>query len=64
MNDVIGKDGVEAVYEEYLRGDLGWKMVEVDVFGRIIRDLPDSVKAEPGRGINLTLDLALQQFAL
>lgn len=63
LNDIIGKAGVEAEYEEYVRGDLGWKMVEVDVFGRIIRDLPDSVKAEPGRGINLTLDLALQQKA-
>jgi len=63
LNDMIGKAGLEAKYEEYVRGDLGWKMVEVDVFGRIIRDLPDSVKAEPGRGINLTLDLALQQKA-
>ena len=63
LNDVIGRDGVEAKYEEYLRGDLGWKMVEVDAYGRIVRDLPLSVKAEPGRSINLTLDLALQEKA-
>ncbi len=63
LNDVIGKDGIEAIHEEDLRGDLGWKMVEVDAYGRIIRELPLSVKAEPGRSINLTLDLALQKKA-
>ena len=63
LSDVIGKDGVEAVYEEYLRGDLGWKMVEVDVFGRIVRDLPYAVKAEPGCSVSLTLDLDLQKKA-
>ncbi len=63
LNDVIGKGGVEAVYEEYLRGDLGWKMVEVDVYGRIIRDLPMAVKAEPGHSVKLTLDLDLQRKA-
>ncbi|MFC1715171.1 penicillin-binding protein 2 [Candidatus Poribacteria bacterium] len=63
LNDVIGKDGVEAEYEEYLRGDLGWKMVEVDAYGRIIRGLPLLVKAEPGLSITLTLDLALQKEA-
>ena len=63
LNDVTGKDGVEAVYEEHLRGDLGWKMVEVDVYGRIIRDLPLAVKAEPGRSLRLTLDIGLQRKA-
>ena len=63
LNDVIGKDGVEAIYEESLRGDLGWKMVEVDVYGRIIRDLPMAVKPEPGRSMDLTLDIDLQRKA-
>ncbi len=63
LNDVIGKDGVEAEYEGYLKGDLGWKMVEVDAFGRIVRDLPLSFRAEPGRSLNLTLDLGLQRKA-
>jgi penicillin-binding protein 2 len=64
LNDVIGRDGVEAVYEEYLRGDLGWKMVEVDVHGRIVRDLHSLVvNPEPGTSVELTLDLALQRKA-
>ena len=63
MNDVKGKDGVEATCEEYLHGDLGWKMVEVDVYGRIVRNLPLAVKAEPGSSLILTLDIDLQRKA-
>lgn len=62
-NDMIGRNGIEAVYEEHLRGDLGWKMAEVDVYGRIVRDLPLEVKAEPGQSLNLTLDAVLQKQA-
>jgi penicillin-binding protein 2 len=63
LSDVIGKAGVEAEYEEYLKGNLDWKMVEVNAFGHIVRDLPLPVKAEPGHSLNLTLDLTLQRKA-
>jgi len=63
LSDVMGKAGVEAEYEEDLKGNLDWKMVEVNAFGHIIRDLPLPVKAEPGHSLNLTLDLALQRKA-
>jgi penicillin-binding protein 2 len=63
LSDVIGKAGVEAEYEEDLKGDLDWKMVEVNAFGHIVRDLPLPIKAEPGHNLNLTLDLALQREA-
>ena len=63
LGDVVGKAGVEAGYEDYLKGDLGWKMVEVNAFGHIIRDLPLAVKPEPGRSLRLTLDPALQEKA-
>jgi len=63
LNDMIGKTGTEAIYEDYLKGDLGWKMVEVNVFGQTVRDLPLSVKAEPGESLILTIDLALQKKA-
>lgn len=63
LTDVIGKAGVEAEYEEYLRGDLGWQMVEVNTFGHVVRDLPLPFEAKPGRNLNLTLDLALQKKA-
>lgn len=68
LNDAIGKSGIEAQYEKYLKGDLGWKMVEVDAFGHIVRDLPSEdghfhVSGQPGRNLNLTLDTALQRKA-
>jgi len=63
LGDVVGKAGVEAGYEDYLKGDLGWKMVEVNAFGHIIRDLPLAVKPEPGRSLRLTLDPVLQEKA-
>ena len=63
LNDVIGKTGVEAKYEDLLKGDLGWKMVEVNAYGHIIRELPLSARAEPGQSLKLTLDLALQRKA-
>jgi penicillin-binding protein 2 len=63
LSDVIGKAGVEAQYEEDLKGDMDWKMVEVNAFGHIVRDLPLPVKAEPGHSLNLMLDLKLQRKA-
>ncbi|MBD3181931.1 penicillin-binding protein 2 [Candidatus Poribacteria bacterium] len=63
INDMIGKSGIEAEYEDYLKGDLGWKMAEVNAFGHIVRDLPLSVMAEPGQGLNLTIDAGLQRKA-
>lgn len=63
LNDVIGKTGVEAQYEDLLKGDLGWQMVEVNAYGHIVRDLPLSARADPGQSLNLTLDLGLQRKA-
>ena len=33
---IVGKSGVEAYYEQTLRGDSGWQEYEVDVLGRIV----------------------------
>jgi penicillin-binding protein 2 len=63
LNDVIGKTGIEAQYEDHLKGELGWKMVEVNAYGHVVRDLPVPIKAEPGRSLNLTLDISLQKKA-
>ena len=63
MNDLKGKAGVESVYEEYLRGKPGCKIVEVNAFGHTVRELPMGIKADPGQSINLTLDLELQSKA-
>ncbi len=35
---VVGQSGVEAYYEQALRGDSGWQEYDVDVLGRIVPD--------------------------
>lgn len=60
--DLIGKAGVERVYESTLRGVDGRWSVEVDAVGRPLRVL-GRVPAVPGRAIVLTLDLDLQLAA-
>jgi penicillin-binding protein 2 len=63
MNDVIGRSGLEAEYERFLRGDLGWKMVEVNTFGQVVRELPLPDNTESGQNLYLTLDRNLQKKA-
>jgi len=60
--DVIGQDGVEAVYDEYLRGRDGFRRVVVDSRGHIQREL-DRVEPQSGQDIVLTIDSDLQLAA-
>ncbi len=57
----IGKVGVEAKYEEQLRGDAGAKRVEVNAVGRVMREL-DRREGDAGTDIQLTLDSGLQEY--
>ncbi len=61
----IGRSGVELRAEEWLRGQSGWKRVESNAAGRIIRELPSEDLAPiPGRDLYLTVDAELQKFAI
>jgi len=60
--DRIGSTGVEATYEEYLRGKKGESLVEEDVMGRVIRVVSQQAAPLPGDNVHLTLDLELQRF--
>jgi penicillin-binding protein 2 len=60
--DRIGSAGIEATYEQYLRGSKGEQIVEEDVLGRVIRVVSDLAQPVPGDNVYLTLDLELQQF--
>ncbi len=62
LNDVIGKDGVEYVFEELLRGKNGLKRVEMDTMGRLTGEI-GAIEPEPGNNIYLTIDLKLQEVA-
>jgi len=58
----VGRRGVEAFYEQSLHGDVGHRRVEVDVRGRVIRELELSAP-EKGGDIRLHLDSRLQILA-
>jgi len=60
--DIIGKGGVESMYEEGLRGIVGEQVVEVDSRGRRLRNVNYN-DPQKGTDINLTLDLAAQREA-
>ncbi|RLA84844.1 MAG: penicillin-binding protein 2, partial [Deltaproteobacteria bacterium] len=62
VGDVVGKTGVEAVWEKYLRGSKGGRQVEVDAFGREVRVLGE-VLPIPGWDLYLTIDVELQRKA-
>lgn len=63
MNDLIGKSGVEAYYEEDLRGYVGKHIYEVDRKGNFLCELPGSRPAIAGKKMTLTLSAELQMFA-
>lgn len=60
----IGRTGAEAAREDTLRGAAGSLKVEVNAFGRVIRELPEqSNPATPGQDVHLTIDADVQRFA-
>ncbi len=61
--DKIGYAGVERFYQTLLSGKPGKRVVEVDVGGRIIRDIRPTIPPIPGQNLNLTIDTRLQQAA-
>ncbi|MDJ0625254.1 MAG: penicillin-binding protein 2 [Candidatus Caenarcaniphilales bacterium] len=67
MHDVIGKYGIEKIYDELLRGQDAYKRIRVNRIGQPIErvNLEDvaSAKTRSGKDITLTIDLDLQQAA-
>ncbi len=57
----IGKIGIERWMEDTLRGTAGHRRVEVNVTGRVMRDL-DREEGTPGRDIRLTIDADVQNY--
>lgn len=62
LGDVIGQMGVEAAFEQQLRGEWGGQQVEVDGAGQIVRILGEK-PTKAGQTVQLTLDLELQKAA-
>ena len=61
--DFIGRAGVEASYEETLRGIPGIRQVEVDAKGRLVRILGVTKPPVDGDSITLTIDIEAQKRA-
>ena len=57
----IGKDGVEKIYDLQLRGKGGTSQVEVNAYGRAIREL-ERQEGEAGSDVVLTIDERVQSF--
>ena len=61
QNDIIGKTGVEYVFEEYLKGQDGTKQIDMAVDGTITAEYT-AEEAIAGSNIVLTIDSNLQQI--
>lgn len=60
--DIVGKFGLEKVYDQYLRGVDGGEQVEVDVTGKPVQVLGKK-NPIPGSDLHLTIDLEIQAAA-
>lgn len=58
----IGKSGIERTIDRELRGAVGEKRVEVNAYGRVIREL-SRTEGRPGQDAVLTLDMGIQELA-
>jgi penicillin-binding protein 2 len=57
----IGKRGIEKEFENQIRGTAGSSRVEVNAYGRVIRELSRD-QGIPGKDVYLTIDCQLQRF--
>ncbi len=57
----IGKRGIEKAFDAQVRGEAGASRVEVNAYGRVIRELSRD-SGVPGQDVWLTIDCELQRF--
>jgi len=65
MGDLIGKQGVEASYEDILRGVKGIKFIQKDRFNRDLGPYKNGIYdtlPQPGKDITVTIDAKLQEY--
>jgi len=64
LGALVGKKGVELMYDGFLRGVDGTRYEVVDTYGRTLSDYPNARKEPvPGKNIYLTIDFDLQRRA-
>ncbi len=62
MGDYLGRFGVELAWEQFLRGQRGYRRIETDAYGRELGQM-DRVFPSQGANVYLTLDHRLQETA-
>lgn len=62
QNDIIGKTGIEYLFEDYLRGRKGTKQIDMAVDGTITAEVVED-EAIAGSNVVLTIDSKLQKIA-
>lgn len=60
--DLVGKTGIEKMYNSYLQGEKGGKQVEVDAHGRALKVISEKAPI-PGDTAYLTIDVNMQKIA-
>lgn len=63
LGDKLGKSGIEAQFDEYLRGTAGLAQIRVNSLGQPQSRLELRRDARPGNAVRLTLDIGLQRAA-
>lgn len=56
----IGKSGIEKYYDNKLRGEFGYKKVEVNAYGKQVREIA-GIPTKSGEDMYLNIDASLQQ---
>lgn len=59
----IGKNGIEQLYDERLRGEAGVRQIEVNAQGSPVREL-ERENPTPGEAMPLTIDSRLQEYCV
>jgi penicillin-binding protein 2 len=62
LGDRVGKAGIEAEYDRFLRGQNGATQVQVDALGNLRQQLSD-IEPKQGKQLRLSLDLDVQEVA-
>lgn len=62
-NFKVGKSGIESYYENILRGEFGYKQIEVNAHGKYIRQLA-TTQSITGKNIYLNIDAEIQSKAM
>lgn len=63
INDLIGKQGIEASLEKELRGYVGLSNYEINRKGIFLHKLKGSKESIPGKHCHLSISIALQEYA-